>query len=129
MFSKTADPTSAPVSGGMPAPNRPMVTNTRSVLAQDLRITGEVTSTGSIEILGEIEGTLTARGLIIGAEGRVSGSVTADTVEVRGKLDGKVTSQSFTLRSSAEVAADVTYTALVIESGAQIEGKFTLDQP
>ena len=75
-------------------------------------------------MLGEIDGNITAHGLIIGAEGRVTGSVTADTVEVRGKLDGKIACESFTLRSSAQVKADITTNAVVIESGAQIEGRF-----
>ncbi len=121
MFSKTADPTSAPT------PSRPAAPGGnagRSVLGADLRITGEITSTGSVEILGEIDGNITANGLIVGQEGRVTGSVSAQTVEVRGKLDGKVTCDSFTLRSSAEVKADVTTAGIVIESGAQIEGRF-----
>lgn len=119
MFSKTADPTSAP-------PLR--TSNAKSVLAQDLRITGEISSSGSIEILGEVDGTITARGLTVGPEGRVSGTVTADVVEIKGKLDGKVASQNFTLRAAAEVVAEVTYTTLVIESGASIEGKFSLNK-
>lgn len=121
MFSKTADPTS------VPTPSRPAAPGGnagRSVLGADLRITGEITTTGSVEILGEIDGNITANGLIVGQEGRVTGSVSAQTVEVRGKLDGKVTCDSFTLRSSAEVKADVTTAGIVIESGAQIEGRF-----
>lgn len=121
MFSKTSDPTAAPSSSaGRPA------SNTRSVLAQDLKIVGEITSNGTIEVLGEIEGNLQARGLVVGAEGRVAGAVVADTVEVKGMLNGRVSSDSFTLRAAARVAADITYSTLVIESGAQIEGTFTL---
>ena len=124
MFSKTPDPTSPPN-----APqDRPGGGNTKSVLASDLRITGEVSSTGTIEVLGEIEGNLTARGLIVGAEGRVNGTVSAEVVEVKGKLDGRVATQSFALRATAEVTADVTYSTLVVESGARIEGKFTLNK-
>ncbi len=118
MFNKTSDPTSAPI----PRP----ASNTKSVLAQDLKIVGEITSNGTIEVLGEIEGTLSARGLIVGAEGRVAGTITAETVEVKGKLDGRVSSDNFTLRAAARVAADITYTTLIIESGAQIEGQFTV---
>lgn len=121
MFSKTADPSSAPT------PSRPAAPGGnagRSVLGADLRITGEITTTGSVEVLGEIDGNITANGLIVGHEGRVTGSVTAQTVEVRGKLDGKVACDSFTLRASAQVKADVTTGAIVIESGAQIEGRF-----
>jgi len=120
MFSKTSDPTVAPSTNSRPA------SNTKSVLAQDLKIAGEITSNGTIEVLGEIEGNLSARGLVVGVEGRVSGSVVAETVEVKGQLNGRVTSDSFTLRAAANVAADITYTTLVIESGAQIEGTFTV---
>jgi cytoskeletal protein CcmA (bactofilin family) len=123
MFSKSPDPTSAP------APqNRGTGGNTKSVLAQDLRITGEISSTGTIEVLGEIEGNLSARGLVVGIEGRMTGTVSAETVEVKGKLDGSVATHAFALRASAEVAADVSYTTLIIESGARIEGKFSLNK-
>lgn len=124
MFSKTADPTAAPAPTAPSRPASPGGNAGRSVLGSDLRITGEITTTGSVEVLGEIDGNITAHGLIIGAEGRVTGSVTADTVEVRGKLDGKIACESFTLRSSAQVKADITTNAVVIESGAQIEGRF-----
>ncbi|MBE0555519.1 MAG: polymer-forming cytoskeletal protein, partial [Rhodobacteraceae bacterium] len=100
----------------------------RSLLAADLKISGEISSTGTLEIMGEVDGTVQAQALIVGAEGRVNGDVTAQSVEIRGKLDGKVTSQSFTLRAAAQVAADVTYSTLVIESGAQIEGRFRLNK-
>ena len=128
MFSKSPDPTSAPSVQPPALQNRPTSGNTKSVLAQDLRITGEISSTGTIEVLGEIEGNLTARGLVVGTEGKMTGTVSAETVEVKGRLDGRVATINFALRSSAQVAADITYTTLVIESGAQIEGKFTLNK-
>ena len=123
MFSKPTDPTAAPVP--RPTMGGNSSSNNRSILSSDLRIVGEITSTGTIEVLGDIEGSVTAQGLIIGGEGRVTGQVSADTVEVKGKLEGRVDSQTFTLRAAAQVAADISYTTLVIESGAQIEGRFT----
>lgn len=125
MFSKSPDPITAPAAT---APKPGTSGQTKSVLAQDLRITGEISSTGTIEVLGEIEGNLTARGLIVGVEGRMAGTVSAESVEVKGRLDGRVATHAFALRASAQVAADVSYTTLVIESGAQIEGKFTLNK-
>ena len=121
MFNKTADPTSAPA----PRPTPSADSNARSVLGSDLRITGEIVCSGTVEIMGEIDGNISAFALIVGQEGRVSGSVKADTVEVKGRLDGKVDSVNFAMRSTSNVAADITYGALVIESGAQIEGRFT----
>ena len=123
MFSKTSDPTASPSTAGRPP------SNSKSVLAQDLKIVGEITCNGTIEVLGEIEGNLAARGLVVGTEGRVAGSVVADMVEVKGRLNGRVSSDSFTLRAAAHVTADITYTTLVIESGAQIEGTFTVAKP
>lgn len=119
MFSKTGDPVTEPQprSGGTNA--------SRSVLGTDLKITGEITSTGALEVLGEIDGNITADSLTIGPQGRVSGSVTAKSVEVTGQLEGRVESASFTLRASAQVTADVSYEKLIIESGATIEGRFS----
>ena len=121
MFSKTDAPT---------APTRPagLGGNTRSILGSDLKITGEINSTGQIEVMGEVDGTITAQGLVVGGEGRVTGDVAAETVEVKGKLDGKVASRAFTLRAAAQAAAEVSYTTLIIESGAQIEGRFRLNK-
>ncbi|CAN1563781.1 CcmA Integral membrane protein CcmA involved in cell shape determination [Paracoccaceae bacterium] len=122
MFSKSAEPTTAP-----PPPTRPPVlgsNSARSVLGADLRITGEISSSGTVEIQGEIDGNITANGLIIGHEGRVKGSITASSVEIKGQFSGKVACESFTLRSTAVVKADITSTGIVIESGAQIEGRF-----
>ena len=124
MFSKTADPTSAPAVPPVPRPATPASNAARSLIATDLRITGEMTTTGAIEVLGEIDGNITANGLIIGDEGRVKGTVSAQSVEVKGRLEGKVGSESFTLRSSAKVKADVRTAGVVIESGAEIEGRF-----
>ncbi|WP_435258212.1 bactofilin family protein [Thioclava sp. FR2] len=115
MFNKTADQTAAPSA-------RP--SNTKSVFAADLKITGEVSSAGDIEMAGEVDGNISARSLAISADGRMKGLVRAETVDVKGKLDGQVDAGAFTLRATAQVAADVTYATLVIESGAQIEGRF-----
>lgn len=124
MFSKSADPTTAPA--GAPATRPAMSGNNsaRSVLGADLRITGEISSSGQVEVLGEIDGNITANGLIIGQEGRVKGSVSAYSVEIKGHFDGKVGCESFTLRSTAKVKADVRTASIAIESGAEIEGRF-----
>jgi cytoskeletal protein CcmA (bactofilin family) len=122
MFNKT-DTTAAPATPA--APPARGANGKASVLASDLKISGDVTSSGTIEVLGEIDGTITARGLTVGAEGRVTGIVNADIVDVKGRLDGKVTSDSFAMRSTAVVTADITYQSLSIDSGAQIEGRFT----
>ncbi len=123
MFSKTADPTSAPM-----RPTGAPSNAAKSVLAADLRITGDIRSTGSVELLGEVEGTLQAQSLVIGGDGRMSGDISAAEVDVKGRHDGRIACQNLSLRSTSQVSADIGYTSLVIESGAQIEGRFTLNK-
>ena len=119
MFSKT-DQTSAAT---VPAAR---ISNTKSIFGSDLVITGEVTSLGDIEVHGQVDGTIAARMVSVGNDGKVSGSISAETLDVRGKLDGQIAAGNFTLRVDANVNADVTYRSVVIESGAQIEGRFAL---
>lgn len=106
------------------APPRTSVPGGRTVLDADIRLSGDLSSAGTVEILGEVAGDIAARTLIVGAGGLVKGSVSAEAVEVRGTLDGQVSCLSFTLRSSAVVNAEVNYDMLIIESGAQIDGRF-----
>lgn len=123
MFSKTADPAAAPTRPSLGSSN-----SSRSILAADLKITGDIRSSGSVELLGEVDGTLQATSLVIGGDGVMTGDISATEVEVKGRHSGRVASQTFTLRSTADVKADIGYTTLVIESGAQIEGRFTLNK-
>lgn len=119
MFSKT-DQTSAPT---VPAAH---FSNTKSIFGSDLVITGEVTSKGDVEVHGQVDGTIAARSVTLGNDGKVSGSINAESLDVRGKMDGQIAAGNFTLRVGSNVNADVTYRAVVIESGAQIEGRFAL---
>jgi cytoskeletal protein CcmA (bactofilin family) len=114
MFSKTDTPLSAPP--------RSHNTDGRSIIASDLKIIGDITSTGSIEINGEVEGAVTAQSVVIGTEGRLTGQITAEILEVRGKVEGNIAAGVFTLRAASVVTADVNYVTIVIESGAQIDG-------
>lgn len=96
----------------------------RSVLAADVRLTGDLTSSGTVELQGEIAGDIAAQTIVIGPEGRVNGKLTADQIEIRGRLDGMADCGGLTLRSHAQVQADVAYDTLTVESGAQIDGRF-----
>lgn len=104
--------------------HRPAAQAGRSVIAQDVRIKGDLGSDGTVEIMGEVEGRINARTLVIGSEGLVKGTITAETVDVRGKVDGKISCASLILRSAAQVKADVAYVTVAIESGATVEGRF-----
>ncbi len=96
-----------------------------SVLAADLVVTGVVASEGTIELHGNVDGELAAATLIIGNEGRMKGKVQAGQVDLRGEMEGAVACGALTLRAAARLHADVQCARLVIESGAEVEGRFS----
>ncbi len=96
----------------------------RSVLSSDLHITGDIVAGGSLEVMGEIDGSITAKSLILAAEGRIAGTIQAESVDLRGRMKGTVTTGSLSLKSTARVEAEVAYVTVSIESGAEIEGTF-----
>lgn len=118
MFTKSAE------GDTMPAVRSGAASGARSLLSSDLRITGNISTTGVVEVMGDVQGDIDARTLLIGTEGTVTGKIRAETVEVRGNLSGSASCVQFTLRSTAVASVQVTYETLVIENGAEIEGKF-----
>jgi cytoskeletal protein CcmA (bactofilin family) len=104
---------------------RPAAPAGRSLIASDVTITGDIGSDGTVEILGTVEGKISARTVIVGVEGRIKGSIAAESVDLRGNVTGKVTCSTLTLRATARVEADISYSAVTIESGAEVEGRFS----
>jgi cytoskeletal protein CcmA (bactofilin family) len=94
----------------------------RSELAEDLEIDGDVTSSGPVDILGKITGSVRAPDVLISANGRVAGRVTALQVSVLGTVDGSIAAQSVSLAGSSRVHADITHETIIIETGAAFEG-------
>jgi len=104
-------------------------TGQASVLASDLVVTGAITAKGTIELHGNVDGEVVADHLMIGNEGRVKGRVQASSVDLRGEMDGALTCKELTLRAAARLNADVVAETLVIESGAEVEGRFARPAP
>lgn len=97
----------------------------RSLFAADLTVTGDVKGAGSLEVQGSLNGKVDIGTLIVGHEGRAKGGLRAETVELRGRADGKISCRDLVVRSAAQMKADVNYVTLQIDSGAQVEGRFT----
>ncbi len=95
----------------------------RSHLAEDLEIDGDVNTTGPIDVMGKITGTLTAPEVLVSATGRIAGQVTALDISVLGTIDGTIAAKSVLLSGSARVQADITHETIAVETGADFEGR------
>jgi cytoskeletal protein CcmA (bactofilin family) len=94
-----------------------------SVIGPDLKICGNLTTHGDVQIEGEIEGDVRAVNVVVGARATVTGSVLAEEVVVRGHVMGSVRGRRVMLQASCHVEGDVYHQALSIEQGAYFEGK------
>ena len=95
----------------------------RSVFAQDLVVEGDVTSSGPIDVQGRVVGSLRAPDVAVAGSGRVEGSVVARGLVVLGAVSGTISARNVHFAPSAIVQADVIHERIVIEAGAELEGR------
>jgi cytoskeletal protein CcmA (bactofilin family) len=98
----------------------------KSVISNDLKIIGQslrIISRGTLQVDGEVEGDVGGAEIIIGEEGKVTGTVAAERVIVRGRISGVIRAMTVALQSSARVEGDIHHMSLVIEEGAEFDGR------
>ncbi|MBJ6373356.1 bactofilin family protein [Sedimentitalea arenosa] len=112
---------SAPVSGDY-KPSAPKPKPPASTLSADLHITGNIKTSGDIQVEGTVEGDIRAHLLTIGESATIKGEVTADDVVINGRIVGRVRGLKVRLTSTARVEGDIIHKTIAIESGAHFEG-------
>ena len=109
------------------------VNHTPSIISEDVRLTGTLTSQGEVQLDGRIDGDIKAEHLVIGSTGIVEGIVEAKSVIVKGKIIGSLNASEVKIQSSAHVHGDVFHDTLSIDAGAIIEGslkqRFEKEEP
>ncbi len=121
----TAKPsTSAPAkpAGTSSAPAAAKPKPAPSVLSSDLTVTGNLVTSGDIQIEGTVEGDIRAHLLTVGEGATVKGECVADDVVVNGRVVGCVRGLKVRLTASARVEGDIIHKTIAIESGAHFEG-------
>ncbi len=93
-----------------------------SMISSDLHITGNLRTTGDIQVEGQIDGDIRAHLLTVGEGATIKGEVIADDVVVNGRVLGTVRGLKVRLTSSARVEGDIIHKTIAIESGAHFEG-------
>ena len=117
MFSKTSKGTSTQ-SGSQPA----VKAAGPSIISADLRIIGDLSSDGEIQIDGTIDGDIRTKSLLVGETANIKGEIVADRIQVHGTINGQIKARSVTLARSARVIGDILHEDLAIENGAFLEG-------
>ena len=59
-----------------------------------------------------------------GWSSEVTGAVVAESARVAGRIKGSITAETLVILKTARIEGDVSYGALTVEEGAQVDGKF-----
>jgi cytoskeletal protein CcmA (bactofilin family) len=94
-----------------------------SVIGPDLAVTGNLETTGEVQVLGDVQGDISAKRIVVTEQGRVMGDLLADEVIVGGAVQGSIRANNLTLRSGSHIEGDMYHRNLSIERGAYFEGK------
>jgi cytoskeletal protein CcmA (bactofilin family) len=96
------------------------------VISNDLKIIGQglrIVSKGTLQVDGEVEGDVGGAEIIIGEQGKVTGTVAAERVIVRGRVSGVIRAMAVALQSSARVEGDIHHMSLAVQEGAEFDGR------
>jgi len=94
----------------------------KSKLAGDLKITGEVTSIGDVELDGVIEGNITVRKLETSKDAKIKGTIKGEKVIVGGHLEGTIDADKIELSSTTNVDGEITGASLSMDEEAYFRG-------
>lgn len=113
MFSKSKKPPSQAAPPPAPPP---------SILSADMRIVGDISSQGEIQVDGTVEGDVRAKTVLIGESADIKGEVLAEQVLIHGRVNGQIKSRVVHLARTAHVVGDILHESMSIENGAFLEG-------
>jgi cytoskeletal protein CcmA (bactofilin family) len=94
----------------------------KSILAEGLRIEGNIRAEGKIKIDGEVNGDIAGDCIILGQASHIKGNVRADIVVVMGNVEGNIDAETLEIKSSARLKGDMCAEKLSVEPGASLEG-------
>ena len=100
----------------------------QSHISDEVRITGVISASKPLILLGKIDGNIDAVSVHIKSTATVNGDINALEVTVDGVVSGIVTADKVHLSASAILNGEVRSKGIEIDEGATIEAKFTKGQ-
>ena len=101
-----------------------------TIISQGVKLDGKITCDGSIRVDGTIQGDVNSQeNVTIGESGEVFGQVNGQVITIGGKVNGVINAkEKLILESKANLKGDVFTKILVIEAGAQFDGKSNMGE-
>ncbi len=104
---------------------RDKMKNIDTMIGADATVEGTLSLQGGIVIYGKVIGNVITGGPCrVAKGGNVVGEIRASEAHIGGRVEGNVISEGrAVLGNGAELIGDLVYSSLVIEEGAQFEGR------
>ena len=96
-----------------------------SWVSEDVRITGSISSSKPIMMLGRLDGNVEAKSIHVTATGVVNGDIKADDLKIDGTVIGTIIAAQVHVTASAEIKGKIRCNGITIDKGANIEAQFT----
>lgn len=102
--------------------------NTLNIINSGTSITGEVNTDADMRIDGSVKGYVHSKArLVLGQSSKIEGDIKAVNLEVGGVVNGNlIVSELLTIKSTAKINGDITSGKLIIEAGAEFNGKCSM---
>jgi cytoskeletal protein CcmA (bactofilin family) len=94
-----------------------------SIVSAGAVLSGTLASEGDYHIEGGVAGDIHCAGLTVSETGQVHGEIFAQDVVVRGAVRGSICAQKVVLCAGSRVEGDILQAVLVIENGAEFNGR------
>lgn len=98
----------------------------KTIIAEDLHISGNLSGSADIELAGRVDGDISAATVDILTSGQVEGSIAVAHAHVRGRISGSISATSVEIHTGAVCEADITAENLETRNGATIIGRLTI---
>lgn len=93
-----------------------------SIISGNLLVTGVLSSPGTIQVDGRVEGVVQCTTLVVGDTALVHGDVIAQHVTVRGRIEGNICGTMVLLTATCHVEGDILHRTFAVEPGAFFDG-------
>lgn len=96
-----------------------------TIIGPSVKVKGNFVTKGSMQIEGELEGTLKiGNDIIVGEGAKIVASVSANRIMVSGEIKGNIkANESLEITETAKIEGDIESKVISVDAGAQINGK------
>ena len=101
-----------------------------SIISAECYFQGTLSVQGSLRVDGHLNGSVdNAKHIIVGADGKVEGDLSAKTVIINGEVSGNICAEDLEISKTAKINGDIRAGLVLVEQGAVLNGKIVVEPP